>query len=81
MEGMVAPFVVPGYEPSPTGEPKTPEERSEILRSIKQMRLVQAGIESPVAKAALSGGMGESCSRPCRNSSSRTFSQHLRSGV
>lgn len=55
-----APFVVPGYEPGPDGVPKTPEERSEILQSIKQMRLVQAGIESPVAKATMSGGMGAS---------------------
>lgn len=62
----VAPFVVPGYEPTPTGEPKSPEERSEILNSIKQMRLVQAGIESPVAKAALSGGMGEHSRQSCR---------------
>ncbi|ORY88951.1 Tim17/Tim22/Tim23/Pmp24 family-domain-containing protein [Leucosporidium creatinivorum] len=58
MEQCVAPFVVPGYEPGPGGVAKTPEERREILNSIKQMRLVQAGIESPVAKATLSGGMG-----------------------
>lgn len=39
--------------------PKSPEERAEILSNMKQMRLVQAGIESPVAKAVMSGGMGE----------------------
>ena len=50
----VAPFVTPGYEP---GE-KSPEERADILRNIKQMRLAQAGMESPVAKAAMSGGVG-----------------------
>jgi hypothetical protein len=59
MEQCVAPFVVPGYEPGPGGVAKTPEERRELLNSIKQMRLVQAGIESPVAKATLSGGMGQ----------------------
>ncbi|KDE02333.1 hypothetical protein MVLG_07103 [Microbotryum lychnidis-dioicae p1A1 Lamole] len=53
-----APFVVPGYEPSPTGEPKTPEERQQILFQMKQMRWVQAGIESPIAKAGISGAMG-----------------------
>lgn len=60
MDVLCAPFIVPGYEPTPTGEPKTSEERREILGSLKQMRLVQAGIESPVAKAALSGVMGPS---------------------
>ena len=58
MDILVAPFVVPGFEPGPDGNPKTPEERREILQSIKQMRLVQEGIESPVAKAAMSGAMG-----------------------
>lgn len=52
-----APHVVPGYEPSMSG-PKSDDERAEILSNIKQMRLVQAGIESPVAKAVMSGGMG-----------------------
>lgn len=65
MEQCVAPFVVPGYEPGPGGVAKTAEERREILNSIKQMRLVQAGIESPVAKATLSGGMGQSFLRSC----------------
>lgn len=54
-----APFVVPGFEPGPNGVPKTAEERMEILGQMKQMRLVQAGIESPVAKAAISGAMGQ----------------------
>lgn len=58
MEKLVAPFVVPGYEPGLEGEPKSDEERKQILFSIKQMRLVQAGIESPIAKATLSGVMG-----------------------
>lgn len=53
-----APHVVPGYEPGIDG-PKSPDERAEILSNMKQMRLVQAGIESPVAKAVMSGGMGE----------------------
>lgn len=56
----VAPYVVPGYEPGPDGEPKSLVERQEIITSLKQMRMVQAGIESPVAKAALSGVMGPS---------------------
>lgn len=58
----VAPLVVPGYEPSPTG-PKTDEERAEILNQMKQMRMVSAGIESPVAKAVMSGGVGQSSGR------------------
>lgn len=55
----IAPLVVPGYEPSPTGA-KSDEERAQILNQMKQMRLVQAGIESPVAKAVMSGGVGQS---------------------
>ncbi|KAK4057125.1 Mitochondrial import inner membrane translocase subunit tim22 [Microbotryomycetes sp. JL221] len=56
----VAPFVVPGYEPNtiPGSAEKTPEERAEILQNIKQTRFVQAGIESPAAKAVMSGGIG-----------------------
>lgn len=62
----LTPFVVPGYEPpSPdpeTGEvrTKTEDERREIISQMKQIRLVQEGMESPVAKAAISGAMGES---------------------
>lgn len=52
--------MIPGYEPGPDGIPKTPEERKEVLQSIKQMRLVQSGIESPVAKSLMSGAMGTS---------------------
>jgi len=55
----IAPLVVPGYEPSPTG-PKSDEERAQILFQMKQMKLVSEGIESPVAKAVMSGGVGES---------------------
>lgn len=58
MDLLVAPFVIPGYEPGPDGIPKTPEERKEVLQSLKQMRLVQSGIESPVAKSLMSGAMG-----------------------
>ncbi|BGO93744.1 RHTO0S10e04434g1_1 [Rhodotorula toruloides] len=60
----LTPFVVPGYEPpSPdpeTGEvrTKTEDERREIISQMKQIRLVQEGMESPVAKAAISGAMG-----------------------
>ncbi|KAI5476249.1 mitochondrial import inner membrane translocase subunit TIM22 [Pseudohyphozyma bogoriensis] len=57
MDKLVAPFVVPGYEPGPDGTAKSIEERAEILRNIKQMRWVQEGMESPVAKATLSGVM------------------------
>lgn len=60
MDTLCAPFIVPGYEPTPAGEPKSAEERKEVLGSMKQMRLVQAGIESPAAKAAMSGAMGQS---------------------
>ena len=60
MDILTAPFVVPGYEPGPDGEPKTREERADVLTSMKQMRMVQDGIESPVAKAAMSGAMGTS---------------------
>lgn len=62
----LTPFVVPGYEPpSPdpeTGEirPKTFEERKEIVSQMKQIRMVQDGMESPVTKAAISGAMGKS---------------------
>ncbi|KWU45932.1 hypothetical protein RHOSPDRAFT_32410 [Rhodotorula sp. JG-1b] len=60
----LTPFVVPGYEPpSPdpqTGEVrvKTDEERRDIIWQMKQVRMVQEGMESPVAKAAISGAMG-----------------------
>lgn len=50
--------MVPGYEPTPTGEPKSAEERKEILASMRQMRQVQSGIESPLAKSLMSGAMG-----------------------
>ncbi|GAA5840443.1 hypothetical protein JCM3775_004699 [Rhodotorula graminis] len=60
----LTPFVVPGYEP-PAPDPETGEvrtrnwdERREIIWQMKQMRLVQEGMESPVAKAAISGAMG-----------------------
>ncbi|KAK4698935.1 RNA polymerase II-associated protein 1, partial [Phenoliferia sp. Uapishka_3] len=53
-----SPFVVPGYEPGPDGEPKSPDERRAILYQIKQMRLISAGMESPVAKATMSGVVG-----------------------
>lgn len=55
----IAPLVVPGYEPSPDG-PKSNEERMQILAQMKQMRLVSAGIESPIAKSVMSGGVGKS---------------------
>lgn len=61
----LTPFVVPGYEPPmpdpETGEvrTKTDDERREIIGQMKQVRLVQEGMESPVAKAAISGAMGE----------------------
>jgi hypothetical protein len=58
MDILVAPFVVPGYEPTPDG-PRTAEARKDILMGIKQQRLVQAGIESPAAKSLMSAGMGE----------------------
>ncbi|GAA6061006.1 hypothetical protein JCM10212_001062 [Sporobolomyces blumeae] len=60
----LTPFVVPGYEPpSPdpvTGElrPKTDQERRDVVSQMKQIRLVQDGMESPVTKAVISGGMG-----------------------
>ncbi|GAA5859453.1 hypothetical protein JCM8547_006831 [Rhodosporidiobolus lusitaniae] len=59
----LTPFVVPGYEPpSPDTEgvvrPKNEDERREIVSQMKQIRLVQDGMESPVAKAAISGAMG-----------------------
>lgn len=66
----LTPFVVPGYEPpSPdpqTGEVrvKTDDERRDIIWQMKQVRMVQEGMESPVAKAAISGAMGESAQRP-----------------
>ena len=65
----LTPFVVPGYEPpSPdpqTGEVrvKTVDERRDIIWQMKQVRMVQEGMESPVAKAAISGAMGESARR------------------
>lgn len=61
----LTPFVVPGYEPPApdpeTGEVriKTEDERREIMWQMKQVRMVQDGMESPVAKAAISGAMGE----------------------
>ncbi|GEM10542.1 mitochondrial import inner membrane translocase subunit TIM22 [Rhodotorula toruloides] len=61
----LTPFVVPGYEPPmpdpETGEvrTKTDDERRDIISQMKQIRLVQEGMESPVAKAAISGfGIG-----------------------
>ncbi|CEQ40668.1 SPOSA6832_02301, partial [Sporobolomyces salmonicolor] len=60
----LTPFVTPGYEPPQpdpvTGElrPKTEDERREIISQMKQIRLVQEGMESPVTKAAISGAMG-----------------------
>ncbi|GAA5897271.1 hypothetical protein JCM5296_000987 [Sporobolomyces johnsonii] len=60
----LTPFVTPGYEPPQpdpvTGEirPKTDDERREIISQMKQIRLVQEGMESPVTKAAISGAMG-----------------------
>lgn len=59
MDVLTPPYVVPGYEPGPDGAGKSEQERKEILWNMKQMRLVQAGVESPVAKAALSGAMGK----------------------
>ncbi|GAA5824942.1 hypothetical protein JCM5353_002943 [Sporobolomyces roseus] len=60
----LTPFVVPGYEP-PTPDPETGEvraknldERKEIVSQMKQIRMVQDGMESPVTKAAISGAMG-----------------------
>jgi len=62
----LTPFVVPGYEP-PTPDPETGEvraknldERKEIVSQMKQIRMVQDGMESPVTKAAISGAMGQS---------------------
>ncbi|GAA6031632.1 hypothetical protein JCM8097_006558 [Rhodosporidiobolus ruineniae] len=62
-QSYLTPFVVPGYEPpAPDDEglvrPKNEDERREILSQMKQIRLVQEGMESPVAKAAISGVMG-----------------------
>ncbi|BGP42040.1 Mitochondrial import inner membrane translocase subunit tim22 [Rhodotorula kratochvilovae] len=60
----LTPFVVPGYEPPQpdpeTGEvrPRNTDERREIIWQMKQVRMVQEGMESPVAKAAISGAMG-----------------------
>lgn len=85
----LTPFVVPGYEP-PAPDPETGEvrtrnwdERREIIWQMKQMRLVQEGMESPVAKAAISGAMGESPSLPLERSfppSTRTDAPRTRAG-
>lgn len=62
----LTPFVIPGYEPPApdpqTGEVriKTTDERRDIIWQMKQVRMVQEGMESPVAKAAISGAMGAS---------------------
>ncbi|KAM0756104.1 Tim17-domain-containing protein [Meredithblackwellia eburnea MCA 4105] len=54
-----APYIVPGYEPSPDGVPKSDEEKQAALYQLKQMRIIAAGMESPVAKATMSGfGLG-----------------------
>lgn len=57
MDVLTPPYVVPGYEPTLDG-PKSTADRKEILASIKMNRIVQAGMESPVAKATMSGVMG-----------------------
>ncbi|GAA5969578.1 hypothetical protein JCM11641_008167 [Rhodosporidiobolus odoratus] len=62
-QAYLTPFVVPGYEPPSPDEtgitrPRNEDERREILSQMKQIRLVQEGMESPVAKAAISGAMG-----------------------
>lgn len=46
-----------GFEPLAEG-PRSDEERRLILQQMKQQRLITAGMESPVAKACISGAVG-----------------------